>query len=216
MSWLLTEPFLSVIGGGLAAAIVTAAFSIWWDVKKQKLEEDWQFRRYQANVIHACIVGIMEAYFSAKSEMLYITGTLESLLVSLNGLSSQADAIVRQQGGPDLTVAQLEARKSQLLQPFQTYNQQQVNLRWNQYEQKAKENHAKAELHLTALRPLISMDLYDELLVVFHKLSASFVWDLPHGKEKLKTLEDALPEVLQLRDKLMHELELVLGRKRRH
>lgn len=209
---LLTEPFLSVIGGGLAAAIVTAAFNTWWDIRKQKLQEDWEFRRYQANLIHFSITGLMETFFSAKAEMLYLTSTLESLLAVLTALSTQADTIVRQQGGPELTVAQLEARKQQLLQPFQTFNQQQVNLRWNQYEQKAKENHSKAEIHLTTLKPLIPALLYEELIAVFHRLSASFVWDLPHGKEKLKILEDALPEVLGLREKLMREFERKLGR----
>ena len=214
MSWLLTDPFLSVVGGGLAAAIVTAAFNMWWDIRKQEIDEGWQFRRYQANVIHACIVGIMEAYFTAKAEMLYLTSTLETLLNTLNVLTAQADAIVRQQGGPELTVVQMEARKQQLLQPFQTFNQQQVTLRWNQYEQKAKENQAKAELHLATLKTLIDESLYQELMAVYQRLSAPFVWDLPHGKEKLKTLEDALPEVLQLRDKLMQSLEHRLGRKK--
>ena len=213
ITWLLTEPFLSVVGGGLAAAVVTIGFNVWWDGRKQEIEEEWQFRRYRANVIHACIVGIMESFFSAKAEMLFLTSTLETLLVALNALGAQADAIVRQQGGPELTVAQLEVRKQQLLQPFQAYNQQQVQLRWNQYEQKAKDNHAKAELHLTTLKSLISQSLYAELMAAFQRLSAPFVWDLPHGKEKLKTLEDALPDVLELRDKLVRELERALGRK---
>jgi hypothetical protein len=131
----------------------------------------------------------MEAYFSAKTGMYYITTTLESLWASLNQLSAQADQIVRQQGGPALTVAELEQRKQQLLQPFQTYNTQQVGLRWNQYEQKAKENHAKAEINLMTLKPLIPTALYDELTALFVRLSAPFVWDLPHGKEKLKVDE---------------------------
>jgi hypothetical protein len=43
-------------------------------------------------------------------------------------------------------------------------------------------------------------------------LSLTFFWDLQHGKEKLKTLEDAMPEVLAVREKLMRELEVKLGR----
>jgi hypothetical protein len=127
-------------------------------------------------------------------------------------LSAQADQIVRQQGGPALTVAELEQRKQQLLQPFQTYNTQQGGLRWNQYEQKAKENHAKAEINLMTLKPLIPTALYDELTALFVRLSAPFVWDLPHGKEKLKVLEDAMPEVLAARNKLVQLLEAKLGR----
>lgn len=213
MSWLLAEPFLSVVGGGLAAAIVTVAFNVWWDIRKQDVEEDWQFRRYQANVIHSCIVGIMESFFSAKAEMLFLTSTLETLLVALNALTAQVDGIVRQQGGPELTVTQLEARKRELLQPVQTYNQQQVNVRWSQYEQKARDNHAKAELHLAALRPLIGVQLYDKLLAMFQKLSAPFIWDLSHAKEKLKILEESTSEVLHLRDELTQQLEEKLGRK---
>lgn len=208
----LNEPFLSVVGGGLAAALVTLAFNAYWDVKKQRASEDWEFRRYQANQIHYAAVGLMDAYFSAKSEMLYLTSTLATLAATLAQLATHADQIVRQQGGPALTVAELEQRKQQLLQPFQTYNQEQVTLRWNQYEQKAKENHAKAEAHLTNLKRLIPSPLYAEFIALFQHLSQSFVWDLPHGKEKLKVLEEALPTILALREKLDGQIEIKLGR----
>jgi hypothetical protein len=209
---LLGEPFLSIIGGGLVAAVLTLGFNAWWDSHKQKLAEDWEFKRYQANLIHFSTMGLMEAYFSAKAEMYYLTSTLESLLVTLNQLTAQADGIVRQQGGPALTVAVLEQRKIQLLQPFQQFNQEQVNLRWNQYEQKAKELHAKAEIHLTTLRPLVPRDLYDELTALFVRVSQPFPWNLVGGKEKFKILEEALPELVSIRDRLMRELEVRLGR----
>jgi hypothetical protein len=207
------EPFLSVIGGGLVAAVLTIGFNAWWDTHKQKLTEDWEFKRYQANLIHFSTTGLMEAYFAAKAEMYYLTSVLESLLATLNQLSAQADAIVRQQGGPELTVAVLEERKRQLLEPFQAFNSQQITLRWNQYEQKAKENHAKAEIHMATLQNLISSILYQKISELFIRLSAPFVWDLPHGKEKLTVLENALPEVLTIRKELMWELEKTLGRK---
>jgi hypothetical protein len=128
-------------------------------------------------------------------------------------LTAQADQIVRQQGEPGLTVGELEQRKNQLLEPFQKFNAEQVTLRWTQYEQKAKENHAKAEIHLGTLRSLFSSTLYDELLAMFQRLSAPFVWDLPNGKEKLRTIEAAVPEVLALRERLSRELEAKLGRR---
>jgi len=209
----LTDPILSVVGGGLAAAIVTAIFNVFWDVRKQKSAEEWEFRRYQANLIHFGIVGLTDSFFSAKSELLYLTSTLQVLWDTLAHLANQADQIVRQQGGPHLTVAELEQRKQQLLQPFQNFNNQQVQLRWSQYEQKAKENHAKAEVHLTALKPLIANDLYNDLLAMFQHLSAPFVWDLPNARQKLATLEAAMPEILGLRERLSQELEKKLGRK---
>jgi hypothetical protein len=212
---LVSEPLLGIVGGGLAAAIVTAAFNIWWDTRKQKLTEDWEFRRYQANLIHLSAAGLAEVFFAAKAEMLYLTSVLETLLANLNQLTAQADKIVRQQGGPELTVAALEERKQQLLQPFQNYNQQQVALRWNEYERKAKENHGKAEAYLTTLRPLIPPALYSELTALFLRLSTPFIWDLPHGKEKLKTLEDAVPDVFDAQEKLRLELEKQLGRQNR-
>jgi hypothetical protein len=208
----MSEPLLSIVGGGLVAAVVTVGFNAWWDSRKQKIAENWEFKKYHANMLHNAIAGIMEAYFSAKNEMYYLTSTLESLVSSLNQLSIQADQIVRQQGGPELTVQELEQRKIQLLQPFQTYNTQQVQLRWNNYEQKAKENHTKAELHLMTLKPLISEALYKELMALFVRLSAPFYWDLPNGKQKLKVLEDAMPEVLAARDKLVATLEAKPGR----
>lgn len=49
-------------------------------------------------------------------------------------------------------------------------------------------------------------------MAMFERLSAPSVWDLPHGKEKLANLEAAFPEIIFLREKLMHELETKLGR----
>jgi len=125
----MSDAWWSVLGGGLVAALLTLGFNAWWDCRKQMLAEDWEFRRYHANQIHYATAGIMEAYFSAKTEMYYLTSTLEALLGTLNQLAAQADQIVRQQGGPELTVAVLEQRKLALLEPFQKFNQEQVNLR---------------------------------------------------------------------------------------
>jgi hypothetical protein len=126
----MAEPFFSIIGGGLVAAVLTIGFNALWDVHKQKLLEDWEFKRYQANTIHFSTMGLMEAFFAAKAEMYYLTSVLELLFGTLTQLSAQADAIVRQQGGPELTVAVLEERKRQLLEPFQNFNAQQVTLRY--------------------------------------------------------------------------------------
>src|SRR5579859_4527556 len=113
------EPWLSIVGGGLVGAVATIIFNVIWDNKKQKMAEDWEFKRYEANQIHFATAGVMEAYFSAKTELYYLTSTLASLLATLNQLTAQADQIVRQQGGPELTIAALEQRKQSLLQPFQ-------------------------------------------------------------------------------------------------
>lgn len=126
----------------------------------------------------------MEAYFSAKTEMYYLTSIPETLLAVLNQLSARADQIVRQQGGPELTVIELEQRKQALLQPFQKFNQEQVNMRWGQYEQKAKEIHTKAEVHLATLKPLIPAGLHEELVALFIRLSAPFQWNLFTRKRK--------------------------------
>lgn len=208
----MADPWLSIVGGGLAGALVTIAFSAWWDTHKQKISEDWEFKRYQASQIHFATTGMMEAYFGAKTEIYYLTSTLEALGAALNQLAVQADQIVRQQGGAQLTVADLEQRKQALLQPFQKFNQEQVMLRWGQYEQKAKENHTKAEVHLMTLKSLIPALLHNELMALFNRLSAPFEWDLPHGKEKFAILDAALPEVLAAREKLMRELEKKLDR----
>src|ERR1700722_12790489 len=130
----MSDPWLSIVGGGLAAAVITLVFNVWWDTHKRKLLEDWEFKRYHANLVHIAMSGLMESFFAAKAELLYLTSTLELLLGILNQLTAQADQIVRQAGGPQLTVAELEQRKQALLQPFQRFNGEQVNLRWNQYE----------------------------------------------------------------------------------
>jgi hypothetical protein len=212
MRLVLTEPFLSVIGGGLAAAVLTFIFNVCWDRRKQKLTEDWEFRRYHANQIHFATLGLTEAFFAAKTEIYFLACTLETLLGALNQLTAQADTIVRQQGGPQLTVAQLEQKKADLLQPFQKYNQEQVALRWNQFEQKSKELQAKAEVHMSVLQPLVPASTYARLLALYQRFATRWVWDLPHAQERLRLYEDNLPELNRIRELLTRQIEVELGR----
>jgi hypothetical protein len=206
------EPWLSVVGGGLTAALLTIGFNMWWDKKKQKLIEDWEFRRYHATQIHNATFGLMQVFFTAKTEIYFLTCTLETLLGVLNQLAAQADAIVRQQGGPQLTVALLEQRKAELLQPFQKYNNEQVQLRWNQFEQKSKELQANAEAYMSTLQPLIPTAIYRQLDALYQKFNARWVWDLPHAQERLKLYEDTLPPLNVVREQLTRQIELRLGR----
>jgi hypothetical protein len=206
------EPWLSVVGGGLAAAVLTFIFNVCWDWRKQKLVEDWEFRRYHANQVHFATVGLIEVFFASKTEIYFLSSTLWALLGSLNQLAAQADAIVRQQGGPQLTIAQLEQRKAELLQPFQRFNQEQITLRWNQHEQKVKDLMAKAEAHLNVLQLLVPVSLYEQLLALYGRLSTPWVWDLPHAQERLKLYEDNLPELNRIRGQLTKEIEIKLGR----
>ena len=206
------EPWLSILGGGLAAALVTIVFNVWWDKQKQKSSEDWEFRRYHANQVHFATVGLVEVFFAAKTEIYFLSCTLETLLAGLNQLAAQADAIVRQQGGPNLSIAEFEQRKAQLLQPFQNYNSQQVALRWNQFEQKTKELQAKAEAHLSVLRPLIPASVLDQLLALYGKFEGRWVWDLPHAQERLKLYEASVPELNRIREQLTKQIEIKLGR----
>jgi hypothetical protein len=205
------EPWLSVLGGGLAAAVVTVVFNVLWDIKKQKDSEDWEFRRYHANQIHFATAGLMEVFFAAKIELYFLAATLETLLAGLNQLTVQADAIVRQQG-PSLTVGELEQRKAQLLQPFQTYNAQQVTVRWDQFEQKTKELQAKAEAYINVLQPLIPAPVYDQLLALYQKFEGRWFWDLPHAQERLRLYETNVPELNRIREQLTKQIEIKLGR----
>jgi len=206
------EPWFAVVGGGLAAALLTIVFNAVWDNKKQKLAEDWEFRRYHANMIHVATVGIVDAFFSAKMEFTFMVATLGSLLATLNQLTAQADAIVRQQGGPELTVAELEHRKEQLLQPFKTFNQEQFNLRWNQYDQKARERQARAEAHLNTLEQLIPEPVHAEAVALYLRLSQPFPWNLQGAEAKLRLLEENLPELNRIRGLLAKQIEIKLGR----
>jgi hypothetical protein len=154
----------------------------------------------------------MEVFFAAKIELYFLTATLETLLASLNQVTIQADAIVRQQGGPQLTVPELEQRKAQLLQPFRTYNDQQVAVRWNQFEQKTKDLQAKAEAYISALQPLIPAPVYRQLLALYQKFEGRWFWDLPHAQERLKLYEDSVPELNRIREQLTKQIEIKLGR----
>ena len=206
------NPWLSVVGGGLVSVLITIGFNVYWDKKKQQLLEDWEFRRYHANQIHVATAGLVEAFFESKAEMYFLFYTLETLAGTLTQLTSQAEAIVRQQARPELTAAELEQRKAQWLQPFQKFNQEQVTLRWNQHEQKAKEMQAKAETHLSELQPLIPSPIFDQLLALYAKLNTRWVWSLQSAQEQSQVYEDVLPELTRIRAALMQQIEIKLGR----
>ena len=65
------EPWFAVVGDALAAALLTIVFNAVWDDKKQKLAEDWEFRRYHANMIHVATVGIVDAFFPPNGVYVY-------------------------------------------------------------------------------------------------------------------------------------------------
>jgi hypothetical protein len=206
------DAWLSVVGGGLVSVLLTIGFNVYWDRKKQRLLEDWEFRRYHANQIHLATLGLMEAFFASKAELYFLFYTLESLAGALNQLISQADGIVRQQSGPDLPAIELEHQKAQWLEPFQKFNQEQVTLRWNQHEQKAKELQAKAEAHMSELQPLIPSLLFNQLLALYAKLNTRWSWSLQSAKEQSQLYEDLLPELTSIRGNLTRQIELKLGR----
>lgn len=206
------DPWLSIVGGGLVSVLLTIGFNVYWDRKKQQLLEDWEFRRYHANQIHLATTGLMEAFFASKAELFFLFYTLETLAGTLNQLTCQADTIVRRQSSPDLPANELERQRAQWLEPFQKFNQEQVTLRWNQHEQKAKELQAKAETHMSELQPLIPSLLFDQLLALYAKLNTRWSWSLKSAKEQSQLYEDLLPELTSIRGNLMRQIEVELGR----
>ena len=203
-------PWLTIVSGGLVSVLITIGFNVYWDQKKQRLLEDWEFRRYHANQIQLATAGLMDAFFGAKAELYFLSYTLETLAETLTRLTSQAEQIVRQQAGRELGAAELEQRKAQWLQPFQTFNREQVTLRWNQHEQKAKETQAQAEAHLSALQSLIPTAVFERLLALYAKLNTRWSWSLEAAEEQSKLFENALPELTRLRAELMQQIELKL------
>jgi hypothetical protein len=102
-----------------------------------------------------------------------------------------------------------------VLQPFQTYNNQQVAIRWSQFEQKTKDLQAKAEAHISALQPLVPAPVYGQLLALYQKFEGRWFWDLPHAQERLKLYEDSVPELNRIREQLTKQIEIKLGRAKR-
>ena len=206
-------PWLSIVAGGLVSVLITIGFNVYWHHKKNQLLEDWEFRRYHANQIHLATSGLMEAFFAAKAEFYFLFYTLETLADSFTQLTSQADEIVRQQAGAGLSATELEHRKIQWLQPLQTFNQEQVTLRWNQHEQKAKELQAQAETHLSALQTLIPAPIFQELQAFYATLNTRWSWTLESAQEQSKLYEDAVPELTRIRSQLMEQVELKLRKR---
>jgi hypothetical protein len=207
-------PWLTIVSGGLVSVLITIGFNMYWDQKKQRLLEDWEFRRYHANQIQLATAGLMDAFFATKAELYFLTYTLETLAETLTQLTSQAEEIVRQQAGREPGAAELEQRKAQWLLPFETFNREQVTLRWNQHEQKVKETQAQAEAHLSALQPLIPAPVVERLLALYAKLNTRWSWGLQGAEEQSKLFENALPELARLRAELMKQIEIKLGKRR--
>jgi hypothetical protein len=206
------SPWLSIVGGGLVSVLITIGFNVYWDKKKQELLEDWEFRRYHANQIHLATVGLMESFFAAKAELYFLFYTLETLAGALAQLTSEADAVVQVQVGPELSAAESEVRKAQWLQPFQKFNQEQVALRWNQHDQKANEIQAKAEAHMSELQTLVPASIFEQLLALYAKLNTRWAWSLQAVQEQSKLFEDVLPELSRIRAQLMQQIKLTMGR----
>jgi len=94
-----SDTWASIIGGGLAAALLTLLFNALWDVRKERKAEDWEWRRYRANLVHGSTFGLMELFFAAKTEIDYLVGALNTLVITLQQLEQEADALVRVQAG---------------------------------------------------------------------------------------------------------------------
>jgi hypothetical protein len=209
----MSEPALSIVGGGLVAAIVTIFFNVIWDTRKEGRAEDWEFRRYRANLVHGAAFGLMEIYFSAKAEIDYLVGSLSTLVALLARLDQEVDTILRQQGGAQLIVAELERRKNEMMQPVRDYNQQQIQLRWNQYEQKVKELEAKAEAFVHVLQPLLPNDLNIEIGALFTPLTEDYEWNLPNAETRLQLFRDLQPRFNAIQRRLADQIEVQLGRR---
>jgi hypothetical protein len=207
----MSETWLSIVGGGLAAAIVTLGFNVWWDKQKERSAQDWEYNR--ANLIHIAAFGLMETFFAAKTEIEYLVGALSTLETTLRQLSVQAEAIVREQGGPELKVAELESRRDGILARFREYDRQQADLRWNQYEQKVKDLEAKAQTHLSTLQPLIPQVLHTAAVGLFNRLSADYEWSLPNARERLSLFTGDRDLFLEIHKQLLAAIEKQLGRK---
>jgi hypothetical protein len=206
------NPWLSIVGGGLVSVLVTIGFNVYWDGKKQRLLEDWEFRRYHANQIHLATAGLMEAFFAAKAELYFLFYTLETLAGTLTQLVAEADVMAAQQGGGELADDEIELRNAKWLQPFRKFNQEQVALRWNQHEQRANEIQAKAETHMNELQALVPAPLFNQLLGLYAKLNTRWSWSLQAAQEQSKLYEDVLPEVIRIRAELMQQIEIKMGR----
>lgn len=210
------DTWLSIIGGGLVAALLTISFNAYWDRQKERRAEDWEFRRYRANLIHMASMGLMEVYFSAKTEIEYLVGTLGTLAVTFQQLEAQAEHLVRAQVGPGLTVVQLEQGKAALLQPFQQYNRQQVDLRWNQYEQKMKDLESRAATYVSVLAPLITADLNRRIGELYSRLTEDYEWNLPNAQQRLALFGACLPRFQEIQRDLAAQVEIQLGRRQRN
>src|SRR5450432_353160 len=174
----MNETLLSIVGGGTVAAFLTIFFNVYWDTKKERSSQDWEFKRYRANLVHTATFGLMETFFAAKTEIEYLVGTLSSLEAALSGLMLNTITTTRQHGGPHLTVDELNRIVDEQMQGYRNYTKQQIDIRWNQYEQKMKDLQARSLGYLSVLKPLVQLALYGHILALVTELSTPYPWTL--------------------------------------
>lgn len=198
--------WVSVLAGGVGAAVATAVFEWLRDKSRQKTREDWERRRYKANQLNAATAGMVEAFYGVKAELNFLVSGLEALDAEMARQSRRASELLGAfplEGGP---LGRLE-RHSQLLAQLQDGLRQQQAYRFAQYEGKAKDARARAEACLQTIELLAPGSASCSARGVFEALAASWNWNLAGARQELARFERNEGQVLAIRRLLEEEAE---------
>lgn len=204
---------LGVLGGGIVAAIITAGFNVYWDKQKQKITENWERRRYDANLKRQLLFGITDVFYSTKSEIFFAELEIRSLQEGLQKIEQNVDANLRA-SNPGMAVQQLSALKAQVVSPIQFWIvQMQVN-RTSQYNTSVKVLRSRAEAWLSvAQRCLKTPDLYAGMQTMFKQFSRDILDGVDDFKKRFQEMEASDEQFKDVQKRIEHEIDAALTSK---
>lgn len=196
------------VGGGLAAAAVTLGANILWDLKKQKLQEAWERRRYRLFLRFQVLNSITDLYYAAKHE-LYILQLDLAILTASYSQDRNATAQGLRGASPQISAADLDAQTNILCATYYRSWQEAKKSRWLRYNESIKNIRARAESHVDLSGSIFEdPEIRSRLLILLRELSRPLEMDNDAALAAAGALfEDKYEEMNSIRRQMLSEIQ---------
>ena len=202
---------LSLLAGGLSAAIFTAAFNVWWNGRRQEIAERWESRKYEANLKLQLLFKLTEIYYANINELYFVILEVGSLHASFAVIEQEMSRNLQSQN-PALPVGQVQTLLNPALAPTkQLLSQIEMN-RWLQYNNSVKNLRSSAGAALSVAEyALTTKDIYARLATLINQLSENLnpagVEGAQRRLQEMTAREQEFKYILrQIRDEARSEL----------
>ncbi|TAM81096.1 MAG: hypothetical protein EPN47_14570 [Acidobacteria bacterium] len=196
-----TEQLLSLLAGGVSAAVVTAGFNVWWDRRKQKIVAQWERRKYDTNTKLHIVYHLTETFYNTESELHFVTLEVGGYHEALRALEQQIAQNLQAQN-PAMPAVQLQALHNLTLAPVRQWIGQMEANRWSQYNNSVKALRARAEAALSLTEySLRTQGVYARLATLFRQfqenLSPPGVQSAQARLQDLRNREQEFKDILR-------------------